>query len=130
MSTAAAPDIRVDVLLDSDEASLAEAVRAGLLSGQKQLPPRCLYDERGSQLFDRITELPEYYPARCERAILNRYAPEIVAETEAHELVEIGSGFGLEDPRAALRHGRARGRCAATCRSTSTRRWCSSRPTS
>ena len=92
MSTAAPPDIRVDVLLDSDEASLAEAVRAGLLGEPRHLPPRCLYDERGSELFDRITELPEYYPARCERAILNRYAPEIVAETGAEELVEIGSG--------------------------------------
>jgi L-histidine Nalpha-methyltransferase len=92
VSTAAPPDIRVDVLLDSDEASLAEAVRAGLLGEPRQLPPRCLYDERGSELFDRITELPEYYPTRCERGILNRYAPEIVAETGAEELVEIGSG--------------------------------------
>lgn len=92
MSIAAPPDIRVYVLLDSDEASLAEAVRAGLLGQPKRLPPRCLYDERGSELFDRITELPEYYPARCERAILNRYAPEIVTDTGAQELLEIGSG--------------------------------------
>jgi L-histidine N-alpha-methyltransferase len=65
VSTAAPPDIRVEVLLDSDQGSLAEAVRAGLLGERRELPPRCLYDERGSELFDRITELPEYYPARA-----------------------------------------------------------------
>ena len=89
----AAPDIRVDDLLDQGESgSLAEDVRAGLRSEPKQLPPWCLYDERGSALFDRITELPEYYPTRCERAILNRCAPEIVARTGAEELLELGSG--------------------------------------
>jgi L-histidine N-alpha-methyltransferase len=92
-SPAAAPDIRIDVLLDDDaHGSLAEEVRAGLLVRPKELPPRCLYDERGSDLFDRITELPEYYPARCERAILNRYAPDIVARVRAEELLELGSG--------------------------------------
>ena len=93
MVVASAPDVRVDVLLDSGEdGSLAEAVRAGLLAEPRELPPRCLYDERGSELFHRITELPEYYPARCERAILNRYAPEIVASNRAQELLELGSG--------------------------------------
>lgn len=89
----AASDIRVDDLLDEGESgSIAEDVRAGLESNPKRLPPRCLYDERGSELFDRITELPEYYPTRCERAILNRYAPKIVARTGAEELLELGSG--------------------------------------
>jgi L-histidine N-alpha-methyltransferase len=92
MSTAVPADIRVDVLLDDDEGSLAEAVRAGLLGERKELPPRCLYDERGSELFDRITELPEYYPARCEREILTRHAPEIVTGIGAEELLELGSG--------------------------------------
>lgn len=93
MVVASAPDIRVDVLLDEgEEGSLAEAVRAGLLAEPRELPPRCLYDERGSELFDRITELAEYYPARCERAILNRYAPKIVASNRAEELLELGSG--------------------------------------
>jgi L-histidine Nalpha-methyltransferase len=92
-SPAAAPDVRIDVLLDDDaHDSLAEEVRAGLLRTPKELPPRCLYDERGSELFDNITELPEYYPARCERAILNRYAPDIVARVRAEELLELGSG--------------------------------------
>jgi len=89
----ATPDIRVDVLLDEGgSGSRAEDVRAGLGSEPKQLPPWCLYDERGSELFDRITELPEYYPTRCERAILNRCAPQLVASTGAEELLELGSG--------------------------------------
>ena len=58
----------------------------------KELPPKYFYDERGSELFDRITELPEYYPTRCERAILNRRAPVIVDLAGSNELVELGSG--------------------------------------
>jgi L-histidine N-alpha-methyltransferase len=73
--------------------SLAEEVRDGLGRALKELPPKYFYDERGSQLFDTITTLPEYYPTRCEREILNRRAPEIVAETGARELVELGSGM-------------------------------------
>jgi L-histidine N-alpha-methyltransferase len=70
---------------------LAGEVRAGLTRpGLKELPPKLNYDARGSELFDRITTLPEYYPTRCERAILGRHAPAIVAGTE--ELVELGSG--------------------------------------
>ena len=92
-SPTAAPDIRVDDLLDEGgSGSMGEDVRAGLEGVPKRLPPWCLYDERGSELFDRITELPEYYPTRCERAILNRCAPEIVASTGAEELLELGSG--------------------------------------
>jgi L-histidine N-alpha-methyltransferase len=73
-------------------ATLAEEVRNGLGRVLKELPPKYFYDERGSRLFDAITTLPEYYPTRCEREILNRRAPEIVAETGAGELVELGSG--------------------------------------
>lgn len=74
------------------EADLAETVRAGLTREPKELPPKLFYDARGSELFDRITAQPEYYPARAERAILNRYSPEIVEESGAEELVELGSG--------------------------------------
>ena len=71
--------------------SLAEDVREGLTrTGLKELQPKYLYDARGSDLFDQITSQPEYYPTRCERAILNRHAPEIVEG--AGELVELGSG--------------------------------------
>lgn len=72
--------------------SLADDVRAGLTRELKELPPKYFYDARGSQLFDRITSLPEYYPSRAERQILNRHAPAIVSETHARELVELGSG--------------------------------------
>ena len=64
----------------------------GWRANLKELPPKYFYDERGSILFDRITELPEYYPTRCERAILNRRAPVIVDLAGSTELVELGSG--------------------------------------
>jgi gamma-glutamyl hercynylcysteine S-oxide synthase len=82
--------VRIDVLDVRD--SLADDVRAGLTSELKQLPPKYFYDERGSELFDRITTLPEYYPTRAEREILNRRAPQIVRGSRAAELVELGSG--------------------------------------
>jgi L-histidine N-alpha-methyltransferase len=71
---------------------LADEVRDGLTRELKELAPKWFYDERGSRLFDRITSLPEYYPTRCEREILNRHAPAIVAQSGARELVELGSG--------------------------------------
>ena len=69
---------------------MAEDVRDGLTRELKELSPKYFYDARGSELFDRITTLPEYYPTRAEREILNRRAPEIVEG--ASELVELGSG--------------------------------------
>jgi L-histidine N-alpha-methyltransferase len=72
--------------------SLADDVRAGLTGTFKELPPKYFYDERGSELFDQITTLPEYYPTRCERSILNRHAPTIVERCAAEDLVELGSG--------------------------------------
>ena len=86
--------IRIDDRLNgSAGGDIAAEVREGLTrDGLKELPPKLFYDERGSELFDRITELPEYYPSRCERAILNRRSPEIVEACEAEELVELGSG--------------------------------------
>ena len=79
-----------------DAGDAAAALRADALAGltatPKSLPPRWFYDERGSELFDRITRLPEYYPTRTERAILVDRAPEIAAVTGADVLVELGSG--------------------------------------
>src|SRR5213595_4096683 len=72
--------------------SIEQDARRGLTSVPKDIPPKWFYDERGSDLFDQITRLPEYYPTRCERAILNRQAPGLVEATEASELVELGSG--------------------------------------
>ncbi len=74
-------------------ADMAQTVREGLTrTPLKELPPKLFYDARGSELFDQITEQPEYYPARAERSILNRYSPAIVEESGAVELVELGSG--------------------------------------
>ena len=84
---------RVESHLDADAAdTLAEDVLDGLTRPFKELPPKHLYDERGSRLFDRICELPEYYPTRTERAILAARAAELAAVTGAAELVELGSG--------------------------------------
>ena len=64
----------------------------GLTAIPKTLPPKYFYDDRGSELFEQICELPEYYPTRTEAWILNEYADEIAAITGSCELVELGSG--------------------------------------
>jgi L-histidine Nalpha-methyltransferase len=85
--------IRITSCLSAvDERCLAEDVLDGLTRPFKELPPKHFYDARGSELFDRICELPEYYPTRTERQILEARAPEIVRVTGAGELVELGSG--------------------------------------
>ncbi|KAA1420904.1 L-histidine N(alpha)-methyltransferase [Nocardioides humilatus] len=85
---------KVSVLLQSNwaEAGLVTDVRRGLGSIPRTLPPKWLYDEVGSQLFDQITRLPEYYPTECERTILRDRAAEIVATSRATTVVELGSG--------------------------------------
>lgn len=84
----------LEIYLDDDD--VAEAlrgdVRAGLGGDSKWLPPKWFYDARGSELFEEITRLPEYYPTRAEREILTARAGEIAALTGAHTLVELGSG--------------------------------------
>jgi L-histidine N-alpha-methyltransferase len=75
-----------------DERSLADDVLDGLTRPFKELPPKHFYDAYGAELFDRICELPEYYPTRAERAILEERSAEIVEATGAAELVELGSG--------------------------------------
>jgi L-histidine N-alpha-methyltransferase len=77
---------------DADERVLADDVLDGLTRPFKELPPKHFYDARGSELFERICELPEYYPTRTERQILEQHAEEIVELTGATELVELGSG--------------------------------------
>ncbi len=85
--------IRIESFLSEvDERSLANDVLDGLTRPFKELPPKHFYDARGSELFEQICELPEYYPTRTERAILEGYAAQIVARTGAGELVELGSG--------------------------------------
>ena len=72
--------------------ALAADVRAGLTASPKSLPPKWFYDERGSELFDRITRLPEYYPTNAERALLAERSDEIAQVSGADVLVELGSG--------------------------------------
>lgn len=72
--------------------SLHADVRKGLAEPPRTLPPKWFYDKRGSDLFEEITRLPEYYPTRAEQEILVRRAPEIAALTRAATLVELGSG--------------------------------------
>ena len=69
-----------------------EDVIEGLTKNQKTLPAKYFYDSRGSQLFEQICELPEYYPTRTEASILCQYAGEIARITGACELIEVGSG--------------------------------------
>ncbi|WP_197379039.1 L-histidine N(alpha)-methyltransferase [Mycolicibacterium mengxianglii] len=72
--------------------ALRHDVAQGLTATPKSLPPKWFYDATGSDLFDQITHLPEYYPTRAEASILAERAGEIVAATDADTLVELGSG--------------------------------------
>lgn len=67
-------------------------VIVGLTQSPKTLPPKYFYDDRGSELFEKICDLPEYYPTRTEAAIIKEYADEIAQLTGSKELVELGSG--------------------------------------
>jgi L-histidine Nalpha-methyltransferase len=86
--------IAIEVHLDADAAATMRSdVRRGLLAAPKELSPKYFYDERGSQLFERITELEEYYPTRAEREILVKRSRQMVAAAGCPEaLVELGSG--------------------------------------
>ncbi len=87
------PLVQVDSWLsEDDERSLANDVLDGLTKPFKELAPKHFYDARGSELFEQITEQPEYYPTRTELAILRARAAEIVEQTGAGELVELGAG--------------------------------------
>ena len=87
------PAFQLDVHLHEGALeTLAEDVKAGLSAQPKTLSPKYFYDDRGSRLFEEITRLPEYYPARAEQEILDRVAREIVDSTAPQELVELGPG--------------------------------------
>ncbi|MFD7319616.1 L-histidine N(alpha)-methyltransferase [Streptomyces sp. NPDC059875] len=78
--------------VDATDADLRADVLHGLTRMPKELPPKWFYDARGSELFEEITRLPEYYPTRAEREILIARAHDIAAATGARTLVELGSG--------------------------------------
>ena len=77
--------------VEAPSGDLAE-IREGLSRAQKELPPKFFYDERGSELFERITELPEYYLTRAERALLEEWKPRWVGALRPACLVELGAG--------------------------------------
>jgi len=92
-SLAQSGDIRIESFLsETDDRSLANDVLDGLTRPFKEIPAKHFYDARGSELFEQICELPEYYPTRAERSILVARADGIVRRTRAGELVELGSG--------------------------------------
>jgi L-histidine N-alpha-methyltransferase len=84
----------IDVHLTADE--VRQRMRADALKGlratEKSLPPVWFYDERGSQLFEEITRLPEYYPTRAERHLLEQHALQMAELSKADTLVELGAG--------------------------------------
>ncbi len=86
------PRIEVHLSPEDLRAALRRDVAEGLTSSPKELPPKYFYDARGSELFDDITRLPEYYPTRRERSILEARAVEIARLSGADTLVELGSG--------------------------------------
>ena len=86
---------------------LAE-VAAGLAAPQKELSPKYFYDHRGSELFEEITRLPEYYPTRTERSLLESWMPTLISELGTQTLVELGAG-SAEKSRIILSAMRAAG---------------------
>jgi len=94
MATTSSSRVRVDVHLGPDDLgrALEHDARVGLTATPKDLPPKWFYDERGCELFEEITRLPEYYPTRAERSIIDTRAADIARVTGADTLVELGSG--------------------------------------
>ena len=88
----------LEVHLDADDLArtLRADVIAGLTADRKWLPPKWFYDARGSELFEQITELDEYYPTRSERQILAEHATEIATHTRARSLLELGAGYSTK----------------------------------
>lgn len=105
------PELEV-YLDDADQAEQLRAdARSGLTAREKWLPPKWFYDSRGSELFEEITRLPEYYPTRAEREILAHRAGEVAGLTGAQTLVELGSGSS-EKTRLLLDAMRSQGTLA------------------
>ncbi|NEW40886.1 L-histidine N(alpha)-methyltransferase [Nocardia cyriacigeorgica] len=87
-----APTLEIHLTDDDLTAALRADARHGLTADPKWLPPKWFYDARGSELFEQITQLPEYYPTRTERALLERVVAEIARAAQAEVLVELGAG--------------------------------------
>jgi len=102
---------RLDIHTDerARQERLEADVRRGLTARQKSLPPKYFYDRAGSLLFERITELPEYYPTRTESALLAEIVPESIGAFRPDDIVEIGAGSS-EKTRRILDAASAGGR--------------------
>jgi L-histidine Nalpha-methyltransferase len=103
--------VTVRSYLGADESTLGDDVLDGLTRPFKELPPKHFYDRAGAELFDRICELPEYYPTRAEQAILVRRSEDVAALTGAAEVVELGPGTAAKSRlllSALARHGTLR----------------------
>jgi dimethylhistidine N-methyltransferase len=88
-----------DLLVRAADPAFRADVLAGLAAPIPAIPARWFYDHRGSQLFEEITRLPEYYPTRTEAALLERYSGEIAAQVGADEaVIEFGSGSSAKTP--------------------------------
>ncbi len=93
IATDAPEPVQIDVhLRDGTLSSLADDVRKGLSRYPRELPPKYFYDARGSELFEQITELPEYYPSQVEQDILDASGMRIVELVRPTEIVELGPG--------------------------------------
>ena len=91
--TTTTDNIIIDVHMTKQNPDLLrDEIRSGLLSSPKTLPTKYMYDDRGSELFERICTLPEYYQTRTEYKILMSHSDQIIKLTGADELVELGSG--------------------------------------
>ena len=99
-NTESAARLTIDVVdADGVSGTMAEDVRAGLTATPKKLPPKYFYDDAGSRLFERITRLPEYYPARAESELLEETADTLMAELRPAEIVELGAGSSAKTRR-------------------------------
>ena len=103
---------------DYRAASLRADALAGLTATPKSLPPKWFYDAQGSALFEKITELPEYYPTRAERAILRAVAPRDRRARPGRRRWSSSAPARRRRPGCCSTRCATRARCAATCRST------------
>ena len=90
--------IRIHVHLTPElyRAELKRELREGLERYPREIPPKYFYDERGSELFEQITELPEYYLTRAETEILREITPSLIERLQVRELLELGSGYSTK----------------------------------
>ena len=98
----------VDAAPSDDHSRLLGEIREGLAAPRKRLPTKLLYDERGSELFEAITDLPEYYPTRSELALLREHVPRWLAVLRPQTVVELGAGSAAKT-RVILDSMQARG---------------------